>query len=1086
MPTFKRYYPGTSVSRDLPPGDYSWDTVVYQSGRPVLDAELNLIQDAAEYNRALVGSRTTPSGFLWSQSPRDSKLDYSFLSPIAANANAFVLAGGVAVVAGMPVVVDYTATSGGDANLIQLPVPTAFSGPADVKRTDFVFLEVWRAPVAPSPRAYGSVAVNDPQTIADGDTVTIDTTAVAGPVVVFTARAVPALVTEFAIGGSAAATASALAAAINNVANGLYPSYVAARSNSTNTVTVTATFGGTTGNTITLATSAPAHITLSGGTLLNGANKPNKPSQSKIYRLGNVSSLLADALDDDLVDPILNVETSQRVQVQYRLRVYSNQASGVNPQTQPDGFSNLSILAQGATGAPVVGYPFVPADLSTNSSNSDARLYPFEDSGLYIAGDGTSVAATALGSVDGFVYAIPVCMVFRRNNATATGGFDPLNNAQGALPIAHVNNFPNTNLPGGPYLIPLDKSDRPDGMFADIIESLDVMDLRRHVATSGWDFGSELKGQMQALLDKKIATWQVDGSDIGTIGNGTGDTSTLPLVCDEIGRENANGGVAPSSGDTTIGNTIRNFDHIARRFGAQAVVERVVFEVFPNGPNPTGITVTKASGITWHEGDVIDIDFAALNPTTLQDWTTPDVGAVGVSAFWPSGTLVTDVCTVYHDDGHDGTPVNQEVQLGTVVGIGTTAVSLTLDANGVTVNGGGAGADHPMVGTTSDDGSDRRVFVELEVTYPTGFGLTRTVDTIVGPSIIPTNYPGYDQGGAIIENDLTQRPPEMDATWVPPPYFRTGFREVTLQQRTAPAGTFITDTLVSIDANTVRTPRRVAGVTDLTANGGAATALYGDTRRLVTLTGAPTTNQSLVSVTYYSQDPVPNAGASGYQVGVYYRSRASQTCGVQAGLIPTNLLPTQLTLEPLCISDTVWTGQTGKGSTTLGFPYESPLDHIAMATDHPVTSTPKEWYFSALADVSISDFDSDTGMLTLHTLVQMDGSNNITLGSSVLGRGTQVDAEFRAYYDYANYLGYKPTAMSQPLSGMARHKVFTPMLARSTVDTRLFRKGEVLLVVFSRFADLDSKNNVAFTDTPHIRTAAAIYRTRNLLLTATV
>jgi hypothetical protein len=1081
MPLFKKYFTGTSVSRDLAPGEYSWDMVVAQSGRPILDAELNLSQDAQEYNRALLSSQGLPSGFLKSPGPTDTFSEYRFT--VSGETNQFGLLRQFALVAGMPVVVDLTGSTAGNFNLVQLPGPTTHGGPGDVRRTDFVFLEVWKALVSPSPRAYGTVTINNPQTIANGDTITVNATAVGGPTVTFTARTSPSLATEFLIGAGSANTASALASAINNPANGLYPSYVASRTNGTPTVTITATFGGTTGNSITLATSASSHITLSGGTLTNGANRPNKPSQNAIYHHGNVLSLTGSNLADDLIDPVLNTETAQRVQIQYRLRTYSSQASGVNPKTQPDGFSNTNILAQGGTTAPVSSYPFVRADGASTSGSSSAGAYGFVDPGLFIAGDGSSGASTALGTVDGFVYAIPVCMVFRRNDATGSNGWDPFDNANGALPVGHANNYPNGNLPGGPYLIPTGASDRPDGLFADVVVSTDVLDLRRHISLAGLDLESELKGQLQALLDKKLSTWSVSGSDFGMIGNGTGDISTFPLVCDEIGREGANGGVSPSSGDTTVGQTVRNFDHIARRFAAQSVVETTVFEVYPAGPYPTGLSVTKAGGtVQWHEGDEISIDFGALNPTTRQNWGTPSVSGVAVDAFWPSGTLVTGIKSVWHDDGHTVTPVDQNTQLRVVSGVGTSLLTLTLDGNLQTVNGGGTVSDHPLVDVgASDSGSLRRIFVEVEITYPTGFGLTKTPDLVVAPTA-GTGYPGFDLGGALVENDRTQRPTEMHSTWVPKPRFREGFREVVLEQRSAPGGSVVTDTLVTRNANTVYTPRRVATSTGLTANGGAATATLGSSERRVTLTGVPTTNQTQVTVAYYPQDPIPNSGASGYQVGVYYRTQAPQTCGVQSGSIPTNLLPTELTLEPLCISDQLWTGQTGKGSTELGFPYASPLDQIACATDLPVTSTPKEWYFSGLAETSVSDFDAKTGLLTLHSFVQVDGASSITLGSSTLGRGTQTDPEFRAYYDYANYQGYKPTGMAQPLSGPTRHKSFVPMLARSTQDTRLFRKGEILLVVFSRFSDLDSKNSVGFTDTPHIRTGAAVYRTRNLLV----
>ena len=73
--------------------------------------------------------------------------------------------------------------------------------------------------------------------------------------------------------------------------------------------------------------------------------------------------------------------------------------------------------------------------------------------------------------------------------------------------------------------------------------------------------------------------------------------------------------------------------------------------------------------------------------------------------------------------------------------------------------------------------------------------------------------------------------------------------------------------------------------------------------------------------------------------------------------------------------------------------------------------------------------------------------------------------------------------MAQPLSGVATHKVWMPFLAQSSVDNVYFRKGEVLLVVVSRYALLDGDNVVRFTDVDN-ESCAAIYRTRGLLLLA--
>jgi hypothetical protein len=160
----------------------------------------------------------------------------------------------------------------------------------------------------------------------------------------------------------------------------------------------------------------------------------------------------------------------------------------------------------------------------------------------------------------------------------------------------------------------------------------------------------------------------------------------------------------------------------------------------------------------------------------------------------------------------------------------------------------------------------------------------------------------------------------------------------------------------------------------------------------------------------------------------------------------------------------------------LAFPYAVPLDSI------PVVTVP-EWYFAATATISVSDFNADTGVLTLHSMVPMDGTAPLTLGDA--GRPPLVDFEFRAYYDFVNAGGYKSTVMAQPLSGSARHKVFTTMLARVTDRTLLFRPGEIILLVFSRLAMLDADNKVVVAD-PFFGTSTSVvgvFRTKNLLLT---
>ena len=153
--------------------------------------------------------------------------------------------------------------------------------------------------------------------------------------------------------------------------------------------------------------------------------------------------------------------------------------------------------------------------------------------------------------------------------------------------------------------------------------------------------------QMQALQDGTFRTWAIDTASKQVMGAGSGDVSTQNLVCNEIGREAASGGIPPLSGDTTRGETIRNFDLIQRRFGDQPVVERVVFVINPTdtpGANPG--KYNERAGYAgaffgWAEEDILHIDLADLNITTLADFFLPSATAANLySGTVPAGTII--------------------------------------------------------------------------------------------------------------------------------------------------------------------------------------------------------------------------------------------------------------------------------------------------------------------------------------------------------------------------------------------------------------------------------------------------------------
>jgi len=130
----------------------------------------------------------------------------------------------------------------------------------------------------------------------------------------------------------------------------------------------------------------------------------NKPSVSEIWKYGNVQ-YGGTNLTDDLEDAEVGIETTARIQTQYRIRVFGQGVglgSGVALDVYPDGLDDPNILGQGAASDPVTGLQW---------ENMREKL---GDPSLWRAGDGDP--NNNLGTVDGYTYAIPLCAIFRRNS----------------------------------------------------------------------------------------------------------------------------------------------------------------------------------------------------------------------------------------------------------------------------------------------------------------------------------------------------------------------------------------------------------------------------------------------------------------------------------------------------------------------------------------------------------------------------------------------------------------------------------------------------------------------------------------------
>lgn len=123
-----------------------------------------------------------------------------------------------------------------------------------------------------------------------------------------------------------------------------------------------------------------------------------------VYRYGGIAS---GTLANDLQDNVAGAETTRRIQLRWNFRTVTD----VNFTTYPKGVDNGDRVKARARAQSDTNYTF------TSVGN-----------GLYRAGDGSSAACTALRCVDGYVYALPLFRVHRRNQTA----YNATDNKEGA------------------------------------------------------------------------------------------------------------------------------------------------------------------------------------------------------------------------------------------------------------------------------------------------------------------------------------------------------------------------------------------------------------------------------------------------------------------------------------------------------------------------------------------------------------------------------------------------------------------------------------------------------------------------------
>jgi photosystem II stability/assembly factor-like uncharacterized protein len=269
-----------------------------------------------------------------------------------------------------------------------------------------------------------------------------------------------------------------------------------------------------------------------GGTLWSTQNSAVLVRETqRVYNEGNVGTVIY--LNDDSMHPDLNIETTKRVQVQYRIRVVND----VDPFNYPEA---------GLGSSAIVG-------LGPNSTST----YSYENMGA-VTGDYGLWRSKCANTVDGYCWAIPMFFANRRNSS----GYDPLTNTNGS----HIKNTA--------FI-------RPDLLTSENVIESDILDTRRKVVIPS--ILELLTKNMESLLQNSLRTRLYRD----TFGGDKYGTQLLQL--DRIGGTAANGG-SPLSGVTLS-------DAVAGQISSSITLETMVNTVAAGTTIPIPIVMGPVSGV---------------------------------------------------------------------------------------------------------------------------------------------------------------------------------------------------------------------------------------------------------------------------------------------------------------------------------------------------------------------------------------------------------------------------------------------------------------------------------------------------------
>ena len=327
-----------------------------------------------------------------------------------------------------------------------------------------------------------------------------------------------------------------------------------------------------------------------------------------LYPYGNVTA--TPYTDNEILWPAVGTETSQRVQVQYRIR--SVPVSTVL-SADSDVFDDVGIHPIGGrTGGEYSFYTFSPKGA--------------DDIGLYVSGDGSSGSQTALNTVDGYVYAIPMFLSYRRVPSSSVFTATQMNNG-----------YTSADRSADGYV-----KDRPDATISDCVYPEDVVDFRHRIAADSGDVADAVQTTVSRLLSGDLTTAVERGHDIDGLSSSAVSGGAILTKAERIN----------STGSDNIPN-MGTGDGFRRAFcNAGAIFDNCVVEVPINGATWAAGTIAVSSFFSKSYGSmttavgVYSTDLGALVTGVTYDTTSVTIGS-GSNLVGTSNNLYLDFTFTY-------------------------------------------------------------------------------------------------------------------------------------------------------------------------------------------------------------------------------------------------------------------------------------------------------------------------------------------------------------------------------------------------------------------------------------------------------